>query len=342
MSFTSYDPTDIAISSDEVVAPLWTGNITNLQTFATSSTQATSVTGLSYLNVYNLPTYQSGSEVQFSVAYANVSGSGSAPFNTLVPQNTPTMVLYGQFQNLIYGDENAQFTFGGSNFVSGDFYVISISRSRYKEALQPGTLNLNLSVGGTTIKLTDNSNESNDTNFIGSNQYYTIVSGSNGVSYNGTDVQTASGSYGMFFPNISVLILNARALALPANQGGIGITVDQTTSTAYSANYSTNCNAIFSAINAGAGFALQSTETISAAWFFTRVKNQEYNYTTNPSIIDSNGNLLFPTMINNPQTFPTTIGLYNSSNELLAVAKLSKAQPKDFTKELLLSVKLSF
>jgi len=342
MSFTSYDPTDIAISSDQVVAPLWSGNVTNLQTFATSSVQGNSVTGLSYLNIYNLPTYQSGSEVQFSVAYANVSGSGSAPFNTLVPQNTPTMVLYGQFLNLIYGDENAQFTFGGSNFVSGDFFVISISRSRYKEALQPGTLNIVLTSGSSTIHLTDNSNESQDTNFIGSNEYYTIVSGSNGVSYNGTDVQTASGSYGMFFPNISVLILNARALALPYNQGGINMQIDQTTSTSYTANYSTNCNTLFNAINAGAGFSLMSTETISAAWFFTRVKNQEYNYTTNPSIIDSNGNLLFATMINNPQTFPTTIGLYNSSNELLAVAKLSKAVPKDFTKELLLSVKLSF
>ena len=47
-------------------------------------------------------------------------------------------------------------------------------------------------------------------------------------------------------------------------------------------------------------------------------------------------------MINNPQTFPTTIGLYNDNNELLAVAKMSKPLVKDFTKEALVRVKLDW
>jgi hypothetical protein len=46
--------------------------------------------------------------------------------------------------------------------------------------------------------------------------------------------------------------------------------------------------------------------------------------------------------INSPQTFITTIGMYNDSNELLAVAKLSKPLKKDFTKEALVRVKLDF
>jgi hypothetical protein len=36
------------------------------------------------------------------------------------------------------------------------------------------------------------------------------------------------------------------------------------------------------------------------------------------------------------------VGLYNDNNELLAVAKMSKALPKDFTKEALIRVKLDF
>lgn len=344
MSFSRYAQDDTVISSETVVAPLWSGNLTGLNgsNFFTSSVQENSSTGLSYLNVYQLATFVSGSSVQFSVAYANVSGSGSAPFNSLIPQFTPTRDIYGQFRNLIYGDENASFTFGGSNFVVGDFFVISIARARYKEALQPGTLNLSLSAGGSTIQLTDNSNESSNTNFIGSNEYFTIVSGSNGVSYNNSDVQTVSGSYGLFFPSISIIVLNARALALPFAAGGIGLAVDQTTSTSYNSNYSKNNSALFNAMKTGGSFSLMSSETISSRWFFTRVKNQEFNYTTNPSIIDSNGNILFDTLINNPQTFPTTVGLYNDKNELLAVAKLSKPIPKDFTKEALFRVKLSF
>jgi hypothetical protein len=42
------------------------------------------------------------------------------------------------------------------------------------------------------------------------------------------------------------------------------------------------------------------------------------------------------------QTYITTIGLYNDTNELLAVAKLSRPLLKDFTKEALIRVKLDF
>ena len=68
----------------------------------------------------------------------------------------------------------------------------------------------------------------------------------------------------------------------------------------------------------------------------------EDNYTTNPTVIDSNGNLLYTSLIYNPQTYITTVGLYNTEGDLVAVAKLNKPLVKDFTKELLLRVKLDF
>ena len=47
-------------------------------------------------------------------------------------------------------------------------------------------------------------------------------------------------------------------------------------------------------------------------------------------------------MIDNPQTYITTIGLYNDANDLVAVAKLSQPVVKDFTKEALIRVKLDY
>ena len=43
-----------------------------------------------------------------------------------------------------------------------------------------------------------------------------------------------------------------------------------------------------------------------------------------------------------PVAYITTVGLYNDVQELLAVAKLSRPLPKDFTKEMLVRVKLDF
>ena len=56
----------------------------------------------------------------------------------------------------------------------------------------------------------------------------------------------------------------------------------------------------------------------------------------------STGELIYNNFINQPQVFVTTVGMYNDSNELLAVAKLSRPLLKDFTKEALIRVKLDF
>ena len=47
-------------------------------------------------------------------------------------------------------------------------------------------------------------------------------------------------------------------------------------------------------------------------------------------------------MINNPQAYTTSVGLYNDNNDLLAIAKLSRPLLKDFTKEALVRIKLDF
>jgi hypothetical protein len=59
-------------------------------------------------------------------------------------------------------------------------------------------------------------------------------------------------------------------------------------------------------------------------------------------MISGSGEFVYSSLVNNPQTFVTTVGLYNDSNELLSVAKLSKPLVKDFTKEALVRVKLDF
>jgi hypothetical protein len=192
------------------------------------------------------------------------------------------------------------------------------------------------------LYLTDNSKDASINSFIGGNRVYYIVSGSNGNSYNTSSVQTASGSYGYFFPDMGMYVLNPRALALSYADGGIGMTVDETSALSYTATYNINADRLFRVINSGSSFQAKSEETISSRYFFVNAKSSQLNYTTNPSIIDENGNVLYSILIDNPQVFPTTIGLYNDANELLAVAKLSKPLPKDFTKQITCRVKLEF
>ena len=318
MSFNRYNTEDSVISSETVVRGLWPSDNVNLTSVSTSSTQASA--SQFYLDVYN------AGEVVFSIEYANISGSGSTYFNSNVTSSSPTKVVYGQYRNLIYGSETATFQIGGSTVNS--FYVINVARSRYKESLHPGSLTLALSGSSGIISLTDNSNVLTTSQFIDSNRYFNIVSGSAGTPANTT-------VYGHMFPDLGLIILNPGALT------GY-MTAPVTTANSYDNNNAKLYTSINGAIGASRFFRLQSQETISSRFFFTRIKNSEYNYTSNPSIIDSTGNILYSTLIDNPQTYITTVGLYNDNNELLAVAKLSKPLVKDFTKEALIRIKLDY
>ena len=100
---------------------------------------------------------------------------------------------------------------------------------------------------------------------------------------------------------------------------------------------------MFNSINLGASFGLNSQENISSDYVFVRARNSEFNYSENPSFISgSTGEVIYSNFINAPQTYITTVGMYNDMNELVAVAKMSRPLLKDFTKEALIRVKLDF
>ena len=344
MSFTRLDPTDFVVSADSVVAPAWSSNVTTLTSFFTA---AASTTGSYYIDIYDGNTSSPSASIQFSIAYGHAQGSGSLPLNSLVHGISPSRITFGQYRNLIYGDAEAAVNFGTGNTSSIDLIALPIDRNRYKESLFPGTFNIRLSSGGTTIQLTDNSNDISTVTYLDGGRVYDIISGSNGTAQNSPLLSGASakgyttaGSYGLYLPDIGLIVLNPRALALGTAAGGLNITFSTTNTVAGS---SFNHNLIYSIINAGQYFQLNSEETISSDYIFVRIKNADYNYSTNPSFITgSTGAVLYSNFINSPQTYPTTVGLYNDSNELLAVAKMSKALTKDFTKEALIRVKLDW
>jgi len=331
MSFSRYAPEDSVISSETVVRGLWSSDSNVLYLASTYTSSYTEY----YLDVYNGNSTSAGSSTQFSIQYGNVSGSGSANINASAVGKTPSRIVYGEYRNLVYGTEAVDFSFNSDVTSSRDIFVINIARSRYKESLLPGSFNLTLFSGSNAIRLIDDSLTTNLTRYIGENKvFYLIQSGST----------LTTRYFGMVFPDLNIAVLNATSGSL----GSISPYIAPV-----STGYSTGNNhlKLFNSIVSGStysisgsisGFYLQSSETVSSRYFFTRVKNSEFNYTTNPSVIDDNGNLLYTSLINNPQTYVTTVGMYNDNNELLAVSKLSRPLTKDFTKEALIRIKLDY
>jgi hypothetical protein len=334
MAFKRFDPEDFVVSSDAITSTLWsTGNPT-LTSFFTSSVQLAGSSGNYYLSIYSSASLL---DTQFDIVYADALGSGSDWFNSIVPGNSPTKTMFGQYRALILEDENANFVFGkGTNVVTGsNFWVLSIERARYKESLFPGSLNLRISGSGGVINLTDDSQDNLVNTFIGTTRVFQLISGSNGTagSLPNSGYVANSGSYGLVFPDLGTILLNPSALSQ-----SIAVSPSRSNN-----SDGLNTTKLYNAISLGASFALNSEETITSDYIFVRARNSEFNYSENPSFISgSNGEVIYANFINQPQVYVTTIGMYNDSNDLLAVAKMSRPLLKDFTKEALVRVKLDF
>ena len=358
MAFKRLEPEDFIVSSDSVTSTVWSNNSPSLNTYFSSSVQTEGTSGPYYLSVYQTDPDAEEAAVQFQIAYANKNGNGGVLFDSAVSGKSPTTTIYGQYRTLVLEDENASFVWGDSftGSADNDFYVISIERARYKQSLLPGSLNLVLSSSNNNInniQLTDDSNMVTLPTYYGTMRAYQLISGSDGKSYQaiaggtGTGYTLDSGSYGLVLPDISTILLNASALDNNTSDGG-GINIQTNTS---EDTFGNNRAKLFAAISGSFEFAstlpnifeLNSQETLTSDYVFIRARNSEYTYTENPSFISgSTGEVIYPYFINNPQTYPTTVGLYNDSNDLLAVAKLSRPIQKDFTKEALVRVKLDF
>lgn len=339
-----------SLRGTEVTTGMWSGDTGSLSTFFTSSTQVAN-SGEFYYDLYNLnPASSDSAEVQFSVAYGHVSGGGAPTLTTLDTSTLPTQVTYAQYRNILLGKDVERFTF--DQVGSDDIYVINVQRSRLKQAIDPGNWQLRLSGSNGLRTFIDDSGLATAVqgNLV-ANNVYNIRSGT-------IDDGFATGNstvYGLAFPDYGVIILHPSAISSSVGFSGsnstaldaktlMGPNVPFTPYTGSAATaYQYQHEGLVRSIKLGTDFQARSAETITSTNYFVRLRNNQYNYSNNPTYYTGSNpqNVLEPFRVK-PITYVTTIGLYNDSNELLAVAKLSRPVQKSTDKEALIRVRLDY
>ena len=336
--YTRFDPSlDVITNQRQVVSSgMWSGGVGTLATFHTSSVQSGS-SGQYYLDVYKTnPRTDTEAEIQYSVTYGHVYGSGSYG----VTKNYPTKAIYKQFANLLLAPSDKLFTFAGSKD-SNEIFAISVQRARLREKMDPGNWELHLSASGTpaeygVIKLIDDSNATTNPTMNQGGRVFNIVSGS--IAGGTANIHTAAasepgGGLGLFYPDLGILVLNGPALNVTASL-----------STGVASNTEGgNVGKFFTAIVGENKFQARREEVITSQHYFCRVPNKQFNFSSNPTFTSgSKGSFTVPTFYRNPKSYITQVGLYNNSNELLAIAKLSKPLLKTYSREAIIKVKLDF
>jgi hypothetical protein len=341
-----------------VTSGIWSGDSGSLTSFYTSSAQVQSATGKYYIDVYNLPTSSTASEVQFSIAYGDFNGYGAPTLQQGNEDSTlPSKAVYKQLANILLSPEDTKFSVYNNTtpaaYDLNSFYAINVNRARYKERLDPGNFSLHLVGSAGTVTLIDDSGGSNEA-VTTAGRVYNVVSGSLNI---GTALTSSINSYtasngqgwGLFYPDMGIILLNPGALA-----AGVDTTLAAANSSlAYvyhnnslsSSTYTTNSGsiALLKRIEAGGDFQARRTENISTSHFFVRANNREFNFSNNPTFVTgSTGQFAQSLFERDPKVYITTVGLYDDANELLAVAKVSKPIEKSFDKEVAIKVKLDF
>lgn len=346
-SYKEFSPDSISSNQREVVtAPLWSNAQSSLTSTFSSSAQSSNEKRY-YYEVYNSQSNLQGAESQFSIAFAHVNGSGSGTGS--YGQNLldyPTKAIYSQYRQLLLNAGETLFKF--SNDETSEYvYVINVNRSRYKDRMDTSTWQLNLAKltsGGTLasptsiISLIDDSGNSSTELASQGGRSYNVVSGS---IANGVKVGDST-PYGLFYPDYGVIILNGKALDASASFF--------TKNNPATASGDDNVGRFFTSISGAIasnpslyGFKGNTSEVLHSTYYFARLQNNEFNYSTNPSFYSGSSNILkWASMYDNPKTYVTTVGLYDDFQNLLAVAKLNKPVAKTFDKELVIKIKIDY
>lgn len=328
--YTSLDSTNDVVTNvkKKFSEAMWTGGVGTLTEFFTSSAEPSPQY---YHEIYNESPLLDTAQPQFSVAYGNYYGSGSLEINVDANDTSisPSRITYLQYRNILIADNSSKFEFNGDS--ADDIFIINLNRARYKEQIDPGNWELVLDDGNSgTMTLIDNYSESPQKQIGEGGEYWNIVSGSIA-----SGVYDSSIVYGYVYPAYGLIIFDAEKIT----SGAVYFQVDRASNT--DAN---NHGEFFNLIKTGASFKARNKQYITSTYYFVRVKNKEYNYSTNPTFTTGDvGDINSVDMIENDSTtYITSVGLYNDANELLAIAKISKPIKKTFEVEQNFQVKLDF
>ena len=362
---------DIVRETNQTISSgIWSEGATTLSSFHTSSVQSGS-NGAYYMQVFNKDVSDASSAKQFSILYGHKGGSGSLG-KPGVEGNRETATVYGQMLNLTQPPETELFTFDSTNAATQQhIFALSIDRSRMREKVDPGNWEIKLGNSGSgaghfVTLIDDSSTNTAPVNSVGVTEYNvvsgSIQGGSTTIAFSAADMADATGSYGKFYPDLGLVILNAHALSLSqlgsvdasgtlpegsgfANSFGVSgpMLALNTGSNVLLAPGSSSVSRLYGALEFTGSFQARREEAVSSTHYFCRVGNSEFNSSTNPTYVSSSGDIKIESFKNDPKTYITTVALYGEdTTEPLAIAKLSQPILKSRSREALIKVKLDF
>ena len=294
-------------------------------------------------SVYDYPYLSSSANHIFDITtgYAsNSSLSGAASV-----QNSKKLNVYSQMAQVLVGydatgsiqnfDKDGDIASGGAKINEAIF--VNFSRLLTKDEMKKGSFEMKVHTAGTPAA---RSSEITIADHNAATSYkVNSPAGEYGILYTGSVSEaTASNGVGLVYYQAGVAVLTGSVFA--ASQMGPGVITGSGFNAV--ATGSTIDSMADSFRNRLDNISFNNTVELNSTVYFCRASHNEFNYSSNPTYLSESQIRVKNSTTDNPVSYVTTVGLYSSDNELLAVAKLSEPLKKDPNTEVTLRVRLDF
>ena len=162
------------------------------------------------------------------------------------------------------------------------------------------------------------------------------------ILFTGSAASIGDTGYGAIFYQAGVVVLTS---SIFDNVGDFGSAHLNTAAdldaeqTLVQSSISGACNSLRHRIK---NIQFNNTTELNSSIYFCRAPANKFNYSSNPTYVTGSKIRVKNLSSDNPVAYVTTVGLYSSSNELLAVAKLSEPLKKSVDNELTIRVRLDY
>jgi len=351
------------------------GTLLGKNMWTSSFTTATSESKLYFHGIMDGHPASASSNHIFDVAFGNVNGSGSKAYKYASQEIYNTMrqtLLFDPYKKFNFPDVGST-----SGRDVDNIYVLSLKKDYLADGVSTGwTMVLSgcdgcHGTGSQPLHLTT-LEENKETWPSRGGQFYKVVSGSDGVR---TSVTASKNKvYGAFWPEQGIVVLDAAQLTgsgagsiaagvrisgststdnrwdidrSSEGVGGIGV---QDPSTIYDprpileqVDHGGHGNALkmYGLLRFGS-LKMRVYEYKNSKRYYCRIHHNDYTATSNPTWLKSGSttNEFTDEFQKFPVTYISEVLLYNSNNDLIAVANLDTPQPKSPNSELIINVTL--
>jgi len=319
-----------------------------------------------YLSVYSEDVNSPEVNHQFDISFGHISGSGTK-YLLNNSNMKPSQVMYKKYLLECYPPSatsgsitRSEKKFKFKNGINGDYvYFIQTHRDQFKQMLDPGNFQLALSPLSSSVDQTVNTgsnvqidqtsttiytliDESYDTRQEQTDDknvtdWYYITSGS---LQHGVYGEESDNAWGVVFPKMGLIVLDGVVLDQSCSFNTVTASIDgQNTHKLFlSLSGSSSTTA---ARNYSSSFYARSSEKIVRETYFCELEQSEFNYSSNPTYFSGSANYFkYEDFIPEPNTYITSIGLYNSMGDLLAIGKLKNPILKNRKKSYVFQVSL--